>query len=255
MVGNHSNIIAHTKIFYNVDVEGTWNCVGNAAWWATGSGTEEIHWTDEKGAHTSTLPNNVDDHDNIQQALDSSFSELVFPPRMYYTENTLILRKGKKIVLQGGAMSDGMDMLKWDEIRNTAIIYTDKDIDLLVINVTENGENPSTVSIEGGNFDVSRIIAGNEFIKYTKSCIKVLADDYNARLWGLTINTNIFGCKSGDINNRQGFGININPVKAIEQAEYKLDNYGYVTQMSIKGTIKNFDTGIIVKNHYNSNGQ
>lgn len=240
IIGTYSNIIAHTKVFDNINIEGTWTCVGNAAWWAKGSPVTIKHYIGADGQqHSFISPDNYDDSKNIQQALDSSFRELVFPPMPYYTSKTLTLKKEKKIVLQGSSMGTGLGMLK-DTMKNTAIIYTDQDIDLFVINVTENGDSPCMVSIEGGNFDVSRIVRGVSIVPYTHSCIKVICDDYNSRLWGLTINTNIFGSGS----THSSIGINLNPTQAVIKNPYHLSDYGYITQIHIGGTINKFGTGI-----------
>ena len=232
LIGNNSIIHADRKIFDNVSVDGVWSCIGNAIWWTEGSIINK--WN---------TPNNVDDYSGIQLALDSSFREIVFPPRIYYTSKTLVLNKEKRLVLQGTAMANSLAMCL-DTRLNTAAIYTDKDIDLLLINVTENGSYPCTVSIEGGNFDVSLIRNEDNtgFTHYTHSCIKVVADDYNARIWGLTINTNIFG--TGSKSN--GIGIDLNPTQAnpVPNKEYNLADYGYMTQINIGGTIHDMCVGI-----------
>lgn len=251
IVGNNSSIIADTKVLDSINIEGTWRCVGNAGWWAKGSSFKEVSWLNANGERkTANVPDNYDDYTNIQQALDSSFRELIFPPKMYYTSRTLTLSKEKKLVLQGSSMGNGLGMLKVDNVYNTAVVYTDKDIDLLVINVTECSDSPCTVSIEGGNFDVSRIVNGGITVPYTHSCIKVLADNYNARLWGLNIDTNIFGC-GHDIPGTS-IGININPDPATPKSPYNQADYGYVTRINIKGSIHKMGTAIVAKNHHNN---
>ena len=118
-----------------------------------------------------------------------------------------------------------------------------------MLNVTENGnEFSNSVVIEGGNFDVS--YTRNEdkrvFIDYTHSVIKVCTDDYNARIWGLTINTAIFGRDS-----KHGIGINLGPDKAdIVESEYDINDYGYATQIKLGGVINNLGTGIRAESYW-----
>lgn len=240
IVGNNSTIIADHKVFYNVNVKGTWDCIGNVGWFADGC----------KGVNVYGIPNKTDDYNGIQQALDSSFSELVFPPKIFYTSQTLVLRKEKRLVLQGVSM--GNSLYNKNESRlNTCIIYTDKNIDLLHIIATDDNKNrnpnartTNSVSIVGGNFDVSLTQSGGSFATYTANCITVFTNDYNTRIWGIQINTNIFGRHENNEDWEKSIGINLNPISAETKTPYKREDYGYVTQIEIDGQIKDFGTGI-----------
>lgn len=247
IVGKNSSIIADDKVFYKTNLEGTWRCVGNVGWWAEGSST--ILW------EGSNVPLTKDNGADIQKALDSSFRELVFPPKLYYTGTTLVLRKEKKLVLQGSDMKLSLIECK-DSIHNSAVIFTDKDIDLFIIAVTENNDRPATVTIEGGSFDVSRCIDKETqlFIPYTHSCIKVKTNS-GEKMWGININTQIKAAPT----NTTGIGIDLCPDidKRAESVElghlkYNLDMFGYATQVRINGTISNFATGISAKNYMNT---
>lgn len=240
LVGNNSTIIANRKIFKNVVLKGTWKCPGNVGWWAEG---------------TLDVNNLNDEHIGLQNALDSTFTELVFPTEKFYTSSTLILKVPKKLVLQGTKTRWPLKS-GWSVNDNSTFIFTDQNIDLLKVSVN-NGESTSviynkadTVEIIGGNFDVS--LCDN----YSHSVIKVLADD-NQRIWGLTINTNIIG---EYINNNvnTGIGIDLNPVEISQtvnnrilvsgegdNAVYEIrSNVAYITNVRIDSDISYMGTGV-----------
>ena len=243
IVGQNTIVVGSGKIFNKVNIEGTWDCPGNVGWFADGC---EVIPYGENGAR----PNNngvkylSDDSENIQYALDSSFRELIFPPKLFYIANPIILRKEKKITLQGSKMALPLDMCR-KTMNNTCVIFTDKNIDMFIIAVKENLLTRNSVSIQGGTFDCSLCPS------YTSSCILVKTDEQET-VWGLDIDTNILG-RPG---NTSGFGINIgrDPDASISDVmanniQYNLSNFGYATQVRIKGTIYSMGTGISVKNY------
>ena len=238
LVGYNNIIIADKKVFDNIKLKGTWKCPGNVGWWAEG---------------TLDVNNLNDEYIGLQNALDSTFTELVFPIEKFYTSNTLILRVPKKLVLQGTKTRWPLRS-GWSINNNSTFIFTDQNIDLLKISVN-NGESynkADTVEIIGGNFDVS--LCDN----YSHSVIKVLADD-NQRIWGLTINTNIIG-KYINNNVNTGIGIDLNPVEIsitennrIEipnddpdaESQYEIrGNVAYITNVRIDSDISYMGTGI-----------
>ena len=224
LIGQDSMVQAEEKCFINIQVSGTWRCVGNVEWFAKGS---EI--TENKGVcHISCF---VDDTAGLQAALDSSFRELIVPPKPFYVGRTLVLRKEKKIVMQGSSMKLSLEQCQ-PNISNTAILFTDLDIDLLSIAVSEGMSfNQSMVEIQGGNFDVSLCH------DYRHNCIEVRSDN-NEKLWGLTINTNV----KGKYGNTHGVGINLNPVENRKST-------GYITQVRINSSVSNFGTGVKAANY------
>ena len=212
IIGNNTTIVANYKIFTNIKVEGTFTCVGDIRWFAKGSVNDRI-----------------DEAKELQCALDSSFSELVFAPVPYYITETLILNNEKLLRLQGDSMK--LSLAQNADAKNTSIIFSDKDITLLQICPKTNEQN--SVTILGGNFDVS--LCKN----YTSDCIKITTDN-NERIWGLTICTtvnNMYNCTTG-------VGININTVK-------NPNSVGYVTQVLINSMISNFGTGVCINNYMN----
>ena len=212
LIGNNTYIDAGYKIFYNVSIEGTWKTPGNVGWFANG---------------TSNISNPIDEADGLQKALDSSFTELVFPPEKFYTASTLILSSPKRLIMHGIKLRWP---LSWNPtVQNTSVLFTDKNIDLLLIDI-KDGKKSNTTEIIGGNFDVSKAR------DYTASAIKVIAND-NQKLWGLTINTNIIG----NYNSETGIGIDLNPV---EMTDDKPVNSTYITNVRIDSDISYMGTGI-----------
>lgn len=239
LVGQDGCIIADRKVFDEVNIEGTWRCVGDVTWFAKGCEISEY----STGVY---IANREDDTINIQKALDSAFRELIFPPKLFYVSNTLYLTKEKKLTLQGSDMKLSLINCK-GTIRNSCVIFTDRDIDLLVIAVKENDDQHSSVTIQGGSFDTSWCT------NYTHSCIKVKTDN-EEKVWGLNINTSIKGREG----NPYGIGIDLSPVVDPKYLQvengtlpYNLDSFGYVTQIRIGGVISDFGTGISAKNHMN----
>lgn len=226
--GTGSTLEANSRVLDNVSVTGTWAHPGNVLWWATGSDIVE------NNNGVCYIPVRRDDTSNIQLALDSAFRELIFPPRPFYVTGTLVLKKEKHIVMQGSTMRLSLEQCQ-TAIKNTAILFTDKDIPLLRIAVDEGmAFNQSAVTIQGGNFDVSLCP------DYTSNCIEVRTDD-GEKMWGLNISTSV----KGKADNTHGCGININPVENRNAGI----NTAFVTQVRIKGDVQNFGTGIKATNY------
>ena len=245
IVGNNSVIIADRKVFNNVVLKGTWKCVGNVGWWA-------------RGTEIATNQNNVSEADSIQNALDSSFSELIFPPLMFYISKTLELKKPKRLIFQGRKLRWPLSWLRNQDpstYTNTCIIFTKSNIDMLKIDI-KDGDITNTTEIIGGNFDVS---LSNIFdTEYNSSVIKVMAND-NQKLWGLNINTNIIG----HYMSTTGVGIDLNPslISMTENNKKLVDptdttkgyylplNSAFITNVRIDSDISYIGTGIRAK-HY-----
>ena len=233
VVGSNSIIRANNKVFFNTKVQGTWNCIGEVRWFANGSSIKEYN-----GVY---IPVPEDDTQNIQNALDSSFRESQFPPKIYYVNDTLILRQEKKLTFQGSSMKEPLSNCTSACI-NTSIIYTDKNNPILRIAANTGGQ--SKITIEGGNFDVSLCDVSSiegEHKYYTANCIEVLANN-NEKIWGLNISSDI----KGKFGNLGGVGININPIN--NQA-----SSGYITAIHINSTISNFGIGIKASSYGYSN--
>ena len=261
LVGDNSYILVEGdyKIFNNVRIEGSWTCPGIVTWFASCCTVEEIN--------NNTQISRVNQTSQLQLALDSSFRELIFPPVAFYITNTLVLKKEKKLTFQGSRMDMPID---WQggigenplvTMQNTSIIFTDANIDVLHISVTESKYH-NKVEINGGNFDVS--LCQN----YTKSVIKVLADT-NQTLWGLYIKTNIIG----KYNSETGVGIDLNPYlnqrfvegkplyvnpnsfsdipsgkTALQQYKEAIGaNFAFITNVRIDSDISFFGTGVKAK--------
>lgn len=236
IVGNNSTIIANKKVFENVKIQGTWKCPGRVEWFVEG---------------TTNVNSPKNEYAELQSALDSSFTELIFPTLKLYTSSTLILKIPKKLILQGNKLR--YPLKSYGSPANTTILFTKKDIDLLKIDI-DNGEvgkyyKADTVEILGGNFDVS--LCNN----YSHSVIKVMADD-DQRIWGLTINTNIIGeYKANWVNT--GIGIDLNPIEISETVnnsevipntdpeQTKIrSNVAYITNVRIDSDISYMGIGV-----------
>ena len=223
IVGDRGVIHADRRIFYNVQVEGTWDCVGQAHWFVSGCEIGETQ------AGVPFVKNYVDDFDGLQDALDSSFGEIVFSPLLIFVTETVVLRREKRLTLQGPSLSLGLESYP-EAMRNATVIFARKDITLLEIMINDS-YNQKSAAIVGGNFDVS--LCEN----YTSSCIKVVSDN-DERIWGLQIDTTIHGkyASSG------GVGIDINPVE-------NRKSVGYITDVRIESNIYSFGIGVKVRDY------
>ena len=230
IVGSDSTILADRKVFYDVKVDGTWNCVGDVRWFAEGTPVIDDQW----GCRFGSL---IDQSGDIQKALDSSFRELHFPPSCYYITKTLILRREKRLVLHGSMMKLSLRQSAAAK-KNTCIIFSDNDITLLQIAVSESSQN--AISIDGGSWDVS--LCNN----YTQNCFEVLASKVGQRIWGLNINTLV----KGNHENPSGTGISINP----SEAKGLTGNVAYITDVRINSKVFSFGTGIKAMNYMDAAG-
>ena len=225
LVGSDSTIHGDRKVFFDVELGGTWNCVGDVRWFADCTSIVNDQWG-------CRIPELVDRSKDIQAALDSPFRELHFPPSAYYITNTLVLRKEKSLILHGSPMKLSLEQAGMAKM-NTCIIFSDKDVTLLQIAVSESQQN--AVSVEGGNFDVSKCP------NYTHNCIEVMASEVGQRLWGVVINTNV----KGKYNITTGVGINVNPV----ECPGLKNDMAYITQVRINSNVSNFGTGVKAMNY------
>lgn len=218
LVGDAAIIKADTRIFYGVELTGTWACKANALWWTDGC---QISETDKGVPFVSKY---VDDYRGLQSALDSTFTEIVFPPRLYYTTQTLLVWNEKRLTMEGARLGNSLNYCPMG-IKNAAILFTDKNVGLLMV-AAGGVTGHHSVAIVGGNLDVS-------MCKDYKASVIEVRTDAGERMWGLTIATNI----RASFSNRTGTGININPV------ENKAST-GYVTEIRINSCIANFAVGV-----------
>lgn len=226
IVGRNTIIRADRRVFFDLNVRGTFDCPGNVAWFADGSEVEDTQWG-------IFVRQRNDDTKNIQLALDSDFRELHFPPKPFYITDTLILRMEKRLILHGSPMKLPMASAG-TEMRNTSILFSDLNICLLRIAVNEKPERQHSVAIEGGNFDVS--LCKN----YSSSCIELRTDN-DEKMWGVAINTAV----KGRDGNKYGCGIDINPVECAREAY----NYAYASNIRINADVCNFGIGIRATNY------
>lgn len=232
--GHGSYIDATRRVFDNIKVEGSWTCTGNVLWWADGCDFVEYK------PNTLHIPTPKDETDALQLALDSSFRELHFPPRPYYVARTLVLRREKRLVLHGSRLAQSLNQMQ-PMVENTCVIFSNRDITLLKIDVNEGrGQwSQSSVCIEGGTFDVS-LCDG-----YSSSCI-LLSTDGEARMWGVRISTAVRGSRT----KVSSVGISLNPV-ADPSAK---GNKAYATDVRLDCEVSGFTTGIVALNHTAADG-
>ncbi len=225
LIGRNTIIHADRKVFSKLSVQGTFDCPGNVGWFA--SGCEVV--SNQYGIYVGQR---IDETDALQYALDSSFRELHFPTKPFYITAPLLLSREKRLVLHGSDMKLSMEQTGVGMMNNT-IIFSDKDITLLSVAVSESYQN--AVTIEGGSFDVS--LCKN----FTQNCIEVHADEAGQRIWGLTINTSV----KGAYGSTTGCGICINH---IENRQLTTD-LAYITCVRINSRISNFGIGIRAMNY------
>lgn len=214
-------IHSDNKCFYEVFVHGSWNNPSELSWWCESS---KIQISSSGNSFSITK---IDCSDDFQYALDSDFSELHING-YYYITKTQILRKYKRLVLSGLPVTYSFAYNGKDSMLSS-FVFSDKDITLLRIAPESHSEYANNqVSIEGGNFDVSRVSG------YSSNCIEVDIRE-NRKIWGLNIDTGINGNQTAYAP-ATGCGIN-----------FITDNgNGYATMVRIKGSIMWFGTGIHV---------
>lgn len=223
LIGDFSIINADYVVFDKVLLTGTWNCVAEAHWFAESS---EYTVNDK-----FKIKEKIDVTEALQYALNSSFSILHFRPGFYYISSTLYLNNNKDIVMDGGAL--GQYLLQGQEANeNKTVIFTDKEITMLHIQIDQSPDYSKDIRIVGGNFDTS--LCYNK--GYDCNCIEV--DITNDRkIWGFHFDSAIWGTYSGLGKCPSGKGIAF-----ITDS----NSSGYATMIRIKGNISWFNTAIDV---------
>ena len=228
LVGQNSTIEADGKIFDNVSVTGSWACVGKIAWWAIGS----------KFNTSTNLPIDNDETTAIQLALDSSFKELVFDPVPYCITSTLILRNAKNLRLSGvpnTTIASSGNTKK----ANATYIYTRSNID--VLNVSVYISDPlQKIVIEGGAFDASLCST------FTGNLIHVSTGN-GQKVWGMEINTTLFGKNNGVGTIPGGYGIMIGDTTGTSAA-------GYATMIRINSHFQYLNTAVYILSNSSTGG-
>ena len=229
LIGNRSVIISEFVAFHNVVLEGTWNCIGQAHWFAVPS--------EVSVAQNLRVQTKIDVTKALQNALDSSFPELHFRPGYYYVSSPLYLRKYKDITMDSGSATQYLFQAQSANVNKT-VIFTDRDISLLKVQIDESLDFSKNVKITGGNFDVS--LVGPR--KYNSNCIEIDITK-NRKLWGIDINTAIWGTYASYGSSPTGTGI-----KFITDP----DSRGYATMIRVDSEISWFNTGVeIISNGKN----
>ena len=229
LIGNRSVIISESVVFHNVVLEGTWSCIGQAHWFAASS--------EVSVAQNLRVQTKVDVTKALQNALDSSFPELHFRPGYYYVSSPLYLRKYKDITMDSGSATHYLFQAQSANVNKT-VIFTDRDISLLKVQIDESLDFSRNVKIIGGNFDVS--LVGPR--KYNSNCIEIDITK-NRKLWGIDINTAIWGTYASYGSSPTGTGI-----KFITDP----DSGGYATMIRVDSEISWFNTGVeIISNGKN----
>ena len=111
----------------------------------------------------------LDSSQVINKALNSSFNTVSFNSGYYYITNSILLEKNKSILLEG--KESGVIYNNNVNINGT-IIWTDKDIDLLIVNLKDI-DKELDLNIHGGQLDSSYVD------NHTKSLIKLVRNKCN----------------------------------------------------------------------------
>lgn len=231
IVGNQSEILAEGKIFDNVNIEGRWTCKGNAAWWCIGCPTSQQQIVSSKDYLYRVIRDGYDQYEAIQQALDSAFSELVFPQGLYYTTRTLKLTKQKRVVLDGQGIPTYL-FQGLESLEDACVIFTDQNINLLEIGGTRS-TYVLKYEVVGGTFDTS--LSGSTI--YDKNCISLSAS-CGTKLSEVRIETSIYGCYWGNTVPR-GKGISVAYKEDLGENVFDCAA-SYITCVQIKAKIRNF---------------
>lgn len=217
LVGQNTKIASNAKCFVNTLLLGTYVGACHTKWFADYSTISvENGFVISKNDTTSQL----------QYALDSSFSTIYFDSGLYYITESLVVSDAKELHLEGGATSQYLYQ-KQSNLQNKTIVFTDKNISLLVVRPNQSGQ-AKRVSIHGGNFDASLCDE-----PYTSSCISI--DITNDRkIWGLSVDSGLWG-KYSYIGAPNGIGVG-----------FLTDNKsGYATMIRIGGIIQWFNKGVV----------
>lgn len=139
------------------------------------------------GAKRTNIIDKVSCLSAINKAISSSFNRIYFPLGLWYVEDSINLLS-KEIELYGNQQ---MSISSSSPRLYCATIFTDKNIDLLVVD--EESSINRRAYISGGKFDVS--LCEN----YTKSIIK-FGFTNGAKYVGVTIKTHLIGKIDGSIS-------------------------------------------------------
>lgn len=221
LVGDFSLINADYVVFDDVLLQGTW------------VGPCEAHWFAESSEYTVNdnlrIKEKIDVTDALQSALNSSFSTLHFRPGFYYISSTLYLNNNKDIVMDGGAL--GQYLLQGQEANeNKTVIFTDKDITMLRVQIDQSENYSKDIRISGGNFDASLCVQQ----KYDSNCIEVDITN-NRKIWGFYFDSAVWGTYSGLGKLPGGKGLSFIT---------DTNSAGYATMIRIGGNIAWFNTGL-----------
>lgn len=235
LVGNNSKIESdpYSNIFDNTVLSGVWDV-----------DQVSICWLGAKNSLTKSSQNpqlmNYDCLSAINLCLSSSIVNVFIPTGCWYVSDTINITSKHNIILDGEDKTKHyyINTLVADNQIGCAIIYTDQDIDVFRVNITdENG-----ITISGGRIDVTRAKTASQ--NYTKSAIFVDVSN-GCNLMGLSIKSHIIGqdalrprtdetVQSFVDSNSKGIYIHISG-----------DTYSYATGINISGSIYGFRYGIL----------
>ncbi len=144
LTGNQTTIFAPaTRIFGDsVTISGSFvNDVAYPEWWGAVPSPNNIH---------STNRVTFDNTSYIQRAFDSCFGTIQFCNGNYYVLSSLELTNIKTIKLHGLGLRNNTT------VKNdfTSVIWTDQNIDVLIININPSNSNKGRLLIEGGEINV-----------------------------------------------------------------------------------------------------
>lgn len=183
------------------------------------------------GAITSSNNNKFDCSLAIEEALSQEFSNIYFPKGTWYVSKTINIEKPKDIYLEGIGENKRLTSIINKEEKG-AILFTDKNIDLLFVNYP-NVQDNFQFNLFGGQLDVSYVN------NYTKNVVHISADN-ESKIWGCHINTSI---KGKDIaSSKTGIYIDGNASMS----------GGYISYINVNSNIDGFENGIIVEETNNA---
>ena len=224
VLGVGTVIQSFSKCFYNTKLTGFWNCEGRSEWFAN---TSTIRMDGD-----SIVIDRIDCTDELQYLLDSSFVNIRISSGLYYITKPLYIRKNVKLELEGEGNSQKLLNIQTCKLIQSTI-FTDKNINLLIIDCLDDSLSQK-ISIKGGSFDAS-LCSKNEC-----DCIRVELTKANQKIWGLTIDTVLYGCLHKNETNGLFEGTGINFICEGDNAE------SYASMIRISGSIDYFKYGIKV---------
>lgn len=144
--GNHTAIQAPPVRIFGDNIILTGTFVNKAAypeWWGAVSSPNNIH-----DSSTRVM---IDNQTSIQNAFDSCFGEIEFCCGNYYVMDSITLRKMKTIKMQGLGLRTNTSLPN----DFTTVLWTDKNIDVLIIDILDSQAQNGRLLIEGGEINVS----------------------------------------------------------------------------------------------------